>query len=209
MSSPPTLGERSPLVIAEVSTNHHVLGSRTETSLMSSSDPTADSLFSGEEEQHSQILRRRFVDESSGVGTSKKRALILTGVKLPTWGGEGSAPDTLVKKLEESAQQQSTMVGQLQSHYGDSDGLLVNKDEEITLLKAQLEAARAEIVSANNSRRKLAEEKISLLAQVSRERGELSSHRSHCDWALRYLQRGNELFEGVGIIPRHLLNGTL
>ena len=70
----------------------------------------------------------------------------------------------------------------------------MNKDEEITLLKAQLEAARAEVVSANNSARKLAEEKMSLLARISRERGELSSHRIHCDWALRYLQLGRERF---------------
>ena len=129
---PPNVEERSPPVIAEAPTNHHVLGSRTETSLMSLSDPTDNSLLDGEEKQRSQTLKRKVVDENSGVGSSKKRSLILTGVKLPTGRGEGSskiirddalaydptaidniATDTLVKKLEESAQQQSTLVGRL------------------------------------------------------------------------------------------------
>ena len=75
-------------------------------------------------------LKRKVVDENSGVGSSKKRSLILTGVKLPTGRGEGSSKiirddalaydptavdnvttNTLVKKLEESAQQQSMLVG--------------------------------------------------------------------------------------------------
>ena len=126
-------------------------------------------------------------------------------MKLPPGRGEGSSkiimddasaydPATLVKKLNESTQQQSTLVDQLQSQCDGNDIRLLNKDDEISLLKAQLEAARAEVVSANNSRRKLAEENISLLAQVSRERGELSSHRKHCDWAIRYLQLGHKRF---------------
>ena len=54
--------------------------------------------------------------------------------------------------------------------------------------------ARAEAASANKSARKLAEEKISLLARISQERAELSSHRVNCVWALKYLQLGRERF---------------
>ena len=42
----------------------------------------------------------------------------------------------------------------------------MQKDEEITLLKAQLDDARAEVESTNSYAKKLAEEKMSLLAQV-------------------------------------------
>ena len=122
--------ERSPPIIAEAPINQHVLGSRTVTSLITSLGPADSSLFDGEENQLSQTLKRQAVEENSEVGTSKKRFLTLPGVKLCKGRGEGSsrtirddvlvyeptaldsiATDTLVKKLEGSGQQKSTLVG--------------------------------------------------------------------------------------------------
>ena len=57
-----------------------------------------------------------------------------------------------------------------------------------------MEVARAEVASVSESARKLAEEKISLLARVVQKRVELSTHRVNCVWALKYLQRGREKF---------------
>ena len=54
--------------------------------------------------------------------------------------------------------------------------------------------ARAEVASVNESARKLAGEKISLLAQVGRERSELAKHKANCVWGLKYLQQGREKF---------------
>ena len=140
---------------------------------------------------HSSLKRKGTNDET---GASKKRSLIFSGLKLPFFKREGSSSDnpaTIVADLHESSQQQAILVEELRAKH-DDDVRLLSKDEEISLLKTQLEAARAELKAVNNSRAKLANEKISLLAQVSQQRGELSTHRKSCDWAIRYLQLGHK-----------------
>ena len=137
-------------------------------------------------------LKRKGVNDETG--SSKKRSLIFSGLKLPVFKGEGSSSynsATVVAELHESTQHQAMLVDKLQAEY-DDDVRLLSKDDEISLLKTQLEAARAELIAANDSREKLAEEKISLLVQVSQQRGELSSHRKNCDWAIKYLQLGHK-----------------
>ena len=58
------------------------------------------------------------------------------------------------------------LVEKLQAEYND-DVRLLSKDDEILLLKAQLEATRADLIAAKDSMGKLAEEKISLLARYN------------------------------------------
>ena len=107
---------------------------------------------------------------------------------------EGVPTYILIRELELTASHQAILVAQLQFRYGGGGSLQAIKDEEIASLKAQLEVARAEVASVNESARKLADEKISLLARVGQERAELATHRVNCVWVLKYLQRGREKF---------------
>ena len=48
--------------------------------------------------------------------------------------------------------------------------------------------ARADVESTTAYARRLADEKLSLMAKVKRERAETDQHRANCAWGLRYLQ---------------------
>jgi hypothetical protein len=53
----------------------------------------------------------------------------------------------------------------------------------------QLVDARAKVESTNAYAKRLAEEKISLLAQVSQERAALKDYQSTCLWVLKYMEQ--------------------
>ena len=81
------------------------------------------------------------------------------------------------------------MVTQLKASYSGESSRLAQKDEEIALLKAQLVSAHAEVRSTNLYAQKLAEEKVSLLAQVSRVRSAYNEYKSNCHWALKFVEQ--------------------
>jgi hypothetical protein len=57
------------------------------------------------------------------------------------------------------------------------------------LLKAQLASAHAEVESTNVYAKKLAEENMSLFAQVSQERSVFNQYKATCLWVLRYMEQ--------------------
>ena len=63
------------------------------------------------------------------------------------------------------------------------------KDEEIALLKAQLASAHAAVESTNAHAKKLADEKMSLFAQVNQERAAFDQYKSSCIWGLKYMEQ--------------------
>ena len=96
---------------------------------------------------------------------------------------------SLVEKLDLAAAQQAKLVAQLKAHYSGESSRLAQKDEEIALLKAQLANAHAEVRSTNLYAQKLAEEKVSLLAQVSRVQSAYDEYKSNCHWALKFVEQ--------------------
>ena len=138
------------------------------------------------------LLKRKSIHDEAG--SSKKRSVIFSGLKIPIFKREGStseSPAAMIADLHDSSQQQESLVEELRTEY-ENDVRLLSKEDEIALLKEQLETARADLTAVNNSRAKLADEKISLLAQASQQRGDLSNHRKIWDWAIRHLQLGHK-----------------
>lgn len=109
-------------------------------------------------------------------------------------GYRGVPTDILVEELGLAASHQAALIGRLQSRYGGENSRVSVKDKEIAVLRAQLADARVEAASANASARKLADEKMSLLVQVIRERAELANHQTNYFWALKYRQQSRERF---------------
>ena len=94
-----------------------------------------------------------------------------------------------------AAAHQATLVAQLKARYAGEGSSSAQKDEEIALLKAQLADARAQVESTDLYAKKLAEEKMSLLAQVSQERAALTDYKATCLWVLKYMEQNkNEHF---------------
>ena len=76
----------------------------------------------------------------------------------------------------------------LKARYVGEGSSLAQKDEEIALLRAQLADARADVESTTAHARRLANEKLSLMVEVNRERGEMEQFRANLSWGLKYLQ---------------------
>ena len=85
---------------------------------------------------------------------------------------------------------QVALVAQLQARYAGESSSAAQKDGEIALLKQQLAEAQAEVASTNAHARKLADEKMSLLVELSKERAEFEKYKTSCLWVLKYLEQG-------------------
>lgn len=66
---------------------------------------------------------------------------------------------------------------------------MTQKDEEIALLNAQLDSVHAEVESGNAYAEKLADERMSLFAQLNQERAAFDQYKSSCLWGLRYAEQ--------------------
>ena len=80
------------------------------------------------------------------------------------------------------------MVAQLRARYAGEGSSSAQKDEEIALLKAQLASAHAEVELTNLYAQKLAEEKMSLLARVSKEHAAVTEYKATCLWDMKYMK---------------------
>ena len=101
----------------------------------------------------------------------------------------------LIEELDQAAAHLVLLVAQLKPRYGCESSCTAQQDEEIALLKAQLADAQAELESTNSYAKKLAEEKMSLLAQVSQERADSKDYKATCLWCLKYMEHNkNEHF---------------
>lgn len=94
----------------------------------------------------------------------------------------------LMEELGAAAERQAELVTQLKARYVGEGSSLAQKDEEIAMLRAQLADARADVESTSAYARRLADEKLSLMAELKRERGETHQYRANFSWGLKYLQ---------------------
>ena len=86
---------------------------------------------------------------------------------------EEMSAQRLMEELGATAERQAELVTQLKARYVGEGSSLAHKDEEIALLRAQLADARADVESTTAHARRLADEKLSLMVEVNRERGEM------------------------------------
>ena len=93
-----------------------------------------------------------------------------------------------MEELGATAERQAELVTQLKAQYVGEGSSLAQKDEEIALLRAQLADARADAESTSVYARRLADEKLSLMAELKHERGEVHQFRANLSWDLKYLQ---------------------
>ncbi|PWA48223.1 RNA-binding protein 1 [Artemisia annua] len=95
----------------------------------------------------------------------------------------------LIEELGLAAAHQANLFAQLRSRHADESGRSVQQSEEIALLKAQLAGAQAELESTNSYAKALAEEKVSLLAQMKQEHTDAKDYKASCVWALKYMEQ--------------------
>ena len=84
---------------------------------------------------------------------------------------------------------QASSVAQLKAKYVGEESSSAQKDEEIALPRAQLASAHAAVESTYVYSKKLADERISLLAQVKQERLAFDQYKSSCLWGLKYMEQ--------------------
>ena len=97
--------------------------------------------------------------------------------------------EQLIEELSLAAARQASLVVQLKAKYAGEGSSIAQKDEEIALLKAQLANAHAEVELRNAYAEKLADERMSLFAQVNQERAAFDQYKSSCLWGLKYAEQ--------------------
>lgn len=110
-------------------------------------------------------------------------------VAEPPKADEGMSVEALIKELSMAAARQATLIAQLKVQYASEGSSGAQKDEEIALQRAQLASAQAEVESSNAYAGKLADERISLFAQVKQEHVAFDQYKSNCIWGVRYLEQ--------------------
>ena len=88
----------------------------------------------------------------------------------------------LVEELTVVAARQAELVTQLKANAVVEGGSLAQKDEQIALLKAQFAGAQAEVLAAAEHANKVTDEKLTVMAELQRERGETQQYRSNLTW---------------------------
>ena len=110
-------------------------------------------------------------------------------VEEPLKVTEEMSAQQLMEELGVAAERQAELVTQLKAaRYVGEGSSLAQKDEEIALLRAQLADARADAGSSSVYARRLADEKLSLMAELKLERGKMHQFRANISWGLKYLQ---------------------
>lgn len=109
-------------------------------------------------------------------------------VEEPLRASEEMYAQQLMEELGVATERQAELVTQLKARYVGESSSLAQKDEEIALLRAQLADARADVESTTAHARRLADEKLSLMAEVKRGRADAEQYRANCAWGVRYLE---------------------
>ncbi|GJU43631.1 hypothetical protein Tco_1200897 [Tanacetum coccineum] len=111
---------------------------------------------------------------------------------------EGMPVDQLMEEFDMVTAQQAALVAQLRARFSNERSQIIQKDEEILLLKTQLADAQAEAESSRSYAQNLAEEKMALLVKVEQERADAAEYKASCHWAVKYLEGGkNNHFAGL------------
>ena len=93
-----------------------------------------------------------------------------------------------MEELAVAAGRQTELVAQLKTRYVGESNSLLQKDEEIALLRAQLADARAEVGSVKAHAEKVTDEKLTVMAELQHARGELHQFKASLTWGVRYLE---------------------
>ena len=109
-------------------------------------------------------------------------------VEEPLRTSEKMSAQQLMEELGAAVERQAELVTQLKARYVSESSSLAQKEEEIALLRAQLADAQADVESTTVHARRLADEKLSLMAELKLERADAEQHRANCAWGVKYLQ---------------------
>ncbi|GJZ29765.1 hypothetical protein Tco_0574412 [Tanacetum coccineum] len=108
--------------------------------------------------------------------TSDSSAPVTHAAQSPPQTGpkafEGMPVDQLMGEFDMVTAQQAALVAQLRARFANERSRIMQKDEEILLLRTQLADAQAEAESARSYAQNLAEEKMALLVKVEQERAD-------------------------------------
>ena len=94
----------------------------------------------------------------------------------------------LVDELAGVAARQAELVTQLRARTVVGGDNLAQRDEQIAQLKAQLAEAQAEVLAADERTKKATEEKLVVLTELQRERGESQQYKADLAWGVKYLE---------------------
>ncbi|GJQ99718.1 putative reverse transcriptase domain-containing protein [Tanacetum coccineum] len=126
--------------------------------------------------------------------TSDSSAPVTHAAQSPPQTGpkafKGMPVDHLMEEFDMVAVQQATLVAQLRARFSNERSQIIQRDEEILLLKTQLADAQAEAESSRSYAQNLAEEKMALLVKVEQERADAAEYKVSCHWVVKYLEGG-------------------
>lgn len=108
---------------------------------------------------------------------------------------KGTSAQELLMELAVAAERQAEVVAQLRAqHVGESSAM----DEENACLRAQLAKAHTEAKSAKAYAKKVAQDKVSILADLKYARGKLQQMEADASWSVAYLnERRAEHFANI------------
>ena len=108
---------------------------------------------------------------------------------------KGTSAQELLMELAAAAERQTEVVAQLRAqHVGESSAI----DEENACLRAQLAKAHAEAESAKAYAKKIAQDKVSMLADLRYARAKLRQIEADATWSVKYLdERRVEHFANI------------
>ena len=101
---------------------------------------------------------------------------------------EGTSAQELLKELAATAERQAELVAQLRAQHVGESSLVVEKDAEIERLRAQLGETLAEAESAKAREEKIAQDKVSILADLQYAKGKLKQKDADMTWSVRFLE---------------------
>lgn len=111
--------------------------------------------------------------ESDAVFAERVVSPQATSVEEPLKAAAQMSARELVEELAIVAACQAELVTQLKVHSVVEGGNLAQKDEQISLLKAQLTEAQAQVLAAAEHAKKVTDEKLTAMSELQHARGEL------------------------------------
>ena len=100
---------------------------------------------------------------------------------------EGVSAQELLVELAAVAEHQTELVAQLRTQYVGESSAVAEKDGEIARLRAQLAEARAEVESTKAHADKIAQDKVSMLADLRHAKAKLHQIQVDATWSVKYL----------------------
>ena len=100
---------------------------------------------------------------------------------------EGASAQELLMELAATTERQTELVAQLRAQHIGESSVIAEKDGEIARLRAQLGEALAEAESAKAHAEKIAQDKVSMLADLWYAKAKLNQIQADMTWSVRFL----------------------